>query len=123
MTMHSTIRHLLLAGGLATFIFSMPVHAGYVGPSAASSAQNVASILKAPVDDQYVKLQGHILKKIGDERYTFSDGTGEIVAEIDTDDFPRQPVDAKTKVEIIGEVDTGLTRPPEIEVDSVRIVN
>jgi uncharacterized protein (TIGR00156 family) len=74
------------------------------------------------VDEQAVRLQGNLLRKTGKEKYIFSDGTGEIVAEIDDKDFPKQAVDENTKVEIIGEVDTGLRRPPEIEVDTVRVL-
>src|SRR3546814_13841263 len=112
MSVHPTIRH-IVAGGLVAAFFALPVHAKYAVPSGASGAKNVAAILETPVDEQYVKLQGHILKKTGHEKYTFSDGTGEIVAEIDDKDFPGQAVDEKTKVEIIGEVDTGRNRAPE----------
>lgn len=109
---------MMLAGALA-----VPAYAQYTGPAEESSAQNtIAAILANPTDDQQVTMQGHLLRKIGKEKYIFSDGTAEIVAEIDDDDFPREPVDEKTKVEIRGEVDTGLRRPPEIEVDAIRVV-
>lgn len=96
--------------------------AQYVGPSENSVAQNVKSILDKPEDDQMVTLQGHLLRKTGREKYIFSDGTAEIVAEIDDEDFPAQPVDDKTRIEIYGEVDTGLRRPPEIEVEVLRVI-
>lgn len=96
--------------------------AQYVGPSENSVAQNVKSILDKPEDDQMVTLQGHLLRKTGREKYIFSDGTAEIVAEIDDKDFPAQPVDDKTRIEIYGEVDTGLRRPPEIEVEVLRVI-
>lgn len=109
---------LLLAGALA-----VPAYAQYVGPTQDGGTQNtVAAILANPTDDQLVTLQGQLLRKIGKEKYIFSDGTAEIVAEIDDDDFPRERIDDKTKVEIHGEVDTGLRRPPEIEVDAIRVV-
>jgi len=97
--------------------------AQYVGPSEKAVAHNVKSILDKPEDDQMVTLQGHLLRKTGREKYIFSDGTGEIVAEIDDKDFPPERVDDKTKVEIYGEVDTGLRRPPEIEVEVVRVLS
>src|SRR5699024_5751785 len=96
--------------------------AAYVGPGSKPNVQTVEAILKKPVDEQHVTLQGNILKKIGHDKYTFSDGTGEIVAEIDDEDFPNQPVDANTKIKIVGEVDTGFNRPPEVEVDSVKVI-
>src|SRR3546814_15292899 len=76
MSVHPTIRH-ILAGGLVAAFFALPVHAKYAGPSGASGAKNVAAILETPVDEQYVKLQGHILKKPGHEKYTFSDRSEE----------------------------------------------
>lgn len=96
--------------------------AQYIGPSENTIAHNVKSILDKPEDDQMVTLQGHLVRKTGREKYIFSDGTGEIVAEIDDKDFPQGPVDDKTKVEIYGEVDTGLRRPPEIEVEAMRVL-
>jgi uncharacterized protein (TIGR00156 family) len=106
-----------VCGGLA-----LPAAAQYTGPTNAPSGQSVSTILDKPVDEQAVRLQGNLLRKTGKEKYIFSDGTGEIVAEIDDKDFPKQAVDENTKVEIIGEVDTGLRRPPEIEVDTVRVL-
>lgn len=120
MTLPFKPRHLLAAAMIAG-VFALPAHAQYVGPSEAAGTPTVAAILEKPVDDQNVRLTGHLLRKIGDEKYIFSDGTGEIVVEIDDDDFPPQAIDAKTKVELLGEVDTGMRRPPEIEVDTVRV--
>src|SRR5690554_8146802 len=114
---------LLSTIGIAASLLALPVAAQYVGPSSNTSQQKqVSEILKNPVDDEDVTLQGHLLRKLSDEKYVFSDGSAEIVAEIDDDDFPGQPVDETTKVELVGEVDTSRRRPPEIDVDSVRIV-
>ena len=107
-----------LAGTLAVGA----AQAQYVGPVDASLNATVEAILKKPVDDQRVRMDGHLLRKLGHERYAFSDGTGEIVVDIDDDDFPREQVDEKTRVQIMGEVDTGLRRAPEIDVDSVRVL-
>ena len=130
MSVHMKKRYLMVTAVVSGFLF-LPAHAQYVGPSGntaqpsvqKTAQQDVKSILANPVDDQHVTLQGHLLRKQGHEKYIFSDGSGEIVAEIDDDDFPSQPVNEKTKVEIIGEVDTGLRRPPEIEVDVIKVIN
>ena len=113
---------MLSAVGIATSLLAMPVAAQYVGPNSTPQQKQVAEILKNPIDDEDVTIQGHLLRKLRDEKYVFSDGSGEIVAEIDDDDFPGQPIDEKTKVELVGEVDTSRRRPPEIDVDTVRIV-
>jgi uncharacterized protein (TIGR00156 family) len=112
----------LLAMTVVAGAFAWPAHAQYSGP-ATFGEKSVAAILKSPVDDQAVQLQGHLLRKTGSDKYVFSDGTGEIVAEIKDKRFPAgQTVDEKTKVEIVGEVDTGFSRPPEIEVESLRVI-
>jgi len=112
---------LLLAGVAAAGVLALPAFAQYSGPSTIGQA-SVAEILKNPVDDQDVQLQGHLLRQTAHDKYIFSDGTGEIVAEIKERHFAGQSVDDKTKVELIGEVDTSRKRPPKIEVDSVRVV-
>lgn len=113
-------RH-LLAGVVMSGILASPAFAQYSGPSAIGQT-SVAEILKNPVDDQDVQLQGHLLRQTSHDKYIFSDGTGEIVAEIKTRHFAGQSIDEKVKVELIGEVDTSRKRPPKIEVDSVRVV-
>lgn len=113
---------LLPAVGLAASLFFVPVSAQYVGPDSRPGQTTVAEILKNPKDDADVTVQGNLIRKLRDEKYMFSDGTGEIVVEIDDDDFPRQPVDETTKVQLVGEVDTSRRRPPEIEVDTVRVL-
>lgn len=120
MLVHVKARH-LLAGVIAAGVLLSPAFAQYSGPSAIGQT-SVAEILKNPVDDQDVQLQGHLLRQTSHDKYIFSDGTGEIVAEIKARHFAGQSVDDKTKVELIGEVDTSRKRPPKIEVDSVRVV-
>lgn len=112
--------HGLASLGVAA-IFMAPVQAKYVGPDASQAASSVAAILQSPVDDQHVTLQGHLLRKTGHEKYLFSDGTGEILAEIDDHRFPAEAVSDKTRVRIRAEVDTKRDRPPELEVKSLEI--
>lgn len=111
----------LLASALVAGVIASPAYAQYTGPSTLSQG-TVAAILANPVDDQHVQIQGHLLRQTAHDKYMFSDGTGEIVAEIKAKRLPPEPINEKTKVELIGEVDTGLTRAPEIEVDSVRVI-
>ena len=61
--------------------------AQYVGPNQTQTYTTVSQILKNPVDDQYFNLKGKITDKQGHERYTFTDSTGSIRAEIDDDRF------------------------------------
>jgi uncharacterized protein (TIGR00156 family) len=111
----------LAAGILMSIVVTLPAMAQYSGPSEIRRA-TVAEILDNPVDDQDVQLRGRLLRQTSDDEFIFSDGTGEIVVELETKHFAGQPVDEKTEVELIGEVETKLKRPPEIEVDSIRVV-
>lgn len=97
-------------------------HAQYAGPSSQVTHNTVAAVLKNPVDDQAVVLRGFLTKKVGNEKYLFSDGTGEIRVDIDNKRFAGQKIDEKTKVELHGEVEKDFLESPEIDVDSITIV-
>ncbi len=120
MPIHVKARH-LIACAVAAGVFALPAYAQYSGPSEIGQT-TVAEILKNPVDDQDVQVQGHLLRQTAHNKFIFSDGSGEITAEIKAKHFAGQSVNDKTKVELIGEVDTSSKRPPEIEVESVRII-
>lgn len=93
--------------------------AQYTGPSGIRLT-TVAEVLKNAKDDQQVMLQGVLLKKLGHEKYEFSDGTSTVRVEIDDKIFPREPIDEKTRVEIVGEVEKDFMTSPEIDVDAIR---
>lgn len=108
---------------------ALSAHAQYQGPGsrAAKAAQhgpisNVADVLKHGRDDQRVTLTGHVVKKVGWEKYLFRDSTGEIRIEIDDDVMPTEPFDDKTKVEISGEVEKDFLRSVEIDVKAMRLL-
>ncbi|WBA81147.1 NirD/YgiW/YdeI family stress tolerance protein [Endozoicomonas sp. GU-1] len=103
----------------------------YIGPGSGVSSipdsgdgtTTVAAILKNPQDDRRVVLRGNLVRKVKHETYLFNDGTGEIIADIDDNDFPPQPITANTTVEIIGEVDVDRVSAVEIDVKSLRIIS
>lgn len=114
-------RFMLLLAALCLAGLTLTANAQYRGPMQGYK-MTVADILRKPVDDQDVLLQGYLVRQVAHDQYIFSDGTGEIVAEIKRKRFPIQPVDEKTRVELVGEVETKSRRPPEIEVDFVRVL-
>ena len=119
----SLSRKLALSLAAACALLAGGAHAQYVGPSTGPEApKTVAAILKNPVDDQAVVLRGHLLRKVGNEKYTFSDGTAEIRVEIDDKVFMNRKIDAKTPVEIRGEVEKDFMESPEIDVNLLTIV-
>lgn len=60
---------------------------------------------KVRADGAPVELKGYLIKKIGDEKYTFKDRTGTITVEIDDDVMKGRTVSKKQVVTLIGEVD------------------
>ena len=116
-------RKLLVSLAAAAALLAGGAHAQYVGPSTGPDApKTVAAILKNPVDDQAVVLRGYLLRKVGKEKYTFSDGTAEIRVEIDDKVFMNRKIDAKTQVEIRGEVEKDFMESPEIDVSVLTVV-
>lgn len=116
-------RKLILSLAAAAALLAGSAQAQYVGPSIGPDApKSVAAILKNPIDDQAVVLRGYLLRKVGNEKYTFSDGTAEIRVEIDDKVFMNRKIDAKTQVEIRGEVEKDFMESPEIDVDVLTVV-
>lgn len=82
---------------------------GFSGPhSEMTMPSTVRGILNSKArfyDDEYVTLSGHITKALGGEMYMFSDGTGEIMVEIDHDDWYGMRADPSTPVTINAEIE------------------
>jgi uncharacterized protein (TIGR00156 family) len=104
---------------LAALGFSGVSTAQFIGPSGVKTS-TVAEVLENGTDDAHVELRGNLLKKVGAEKYEFSDGTGTIRVEIDAEIFPREPIDDKTKVQLTGEVEKEFLTSIEIDVKSIR---
>ena len=95
---------------------------GFEGPSVNQSAA-VISVQEALNlnDEDKVVLQGNIINSLGDEKYTFKDATGEVIIEIDDEDWKGVKVTPENTVEIVGEVDKDINEPTAIDVDTVTI--
>lgn len=96
-------------------------HAQYAGPADDNVIQSVQAALDAKRDDLPVRLTGHVVRQINEERYVFRDDTGEIEIDID-DDLVLPRFDDKVRVEIIGEVDRNRLSANEIEVKQLRVL-
>ncbi|MCQ2740804.1 MAG: NirD/YgiW/YdeI family stress tolerance protein, partial [Alphaproteobacteria bacterium] len=66
---------------------------------------------KNKADDTFVVMQGKIARALGHDKYAFTDKTGEIVIEIDNEDFDGVSVTAGEMIEITGEVDKEMMKP------------
>lgn len=71
-------------------------------------------------DDTMVKMQGFIVRSLGDEKYEFKDETGTITVEIDNEDWRGVEATPETRIEVRGEIDKEWNRV-EVDVDSVQV--
>ena len=69
----------------------------------------------------YTDLRGKLLRQVGYEKYLFSDGTGEVLVEIDDELFLGRTVGEARPVELRGEVDSDFMETVEVEVDSLQL--
>lgn len=99
----------------------------YIGPSSTSKVTTVKEIIDnaAQYDktDALLKIQGYLVGQINKENYWFKDATGKIMVEIEVKQFPAFPIDEKTELILIGEVDHDLLEELEFEVESIQKVN
>jgi len=72
-------------------------------------------------DETMIKLQGFIVRALGDEKYEFRDNSGTITVEIDGDDWGGVQATPDVKVELLVEVDRDFRRV-EFDAESVRLV-
>ena len=89
---------------------------GYRGPGVTAITVAEAKKLR---DDAPVVLRGNITRFLGDENYLFSDGSGNIVIEIDDTLWNGLSVDQNDTVEIAGEIDKDL-KGVKVEVKRIR---
>ncbi|CAJ94995.1 Bacterial OB-fold domain-containing protein [Cupriavidus necator] len=95
--------------------------AQYTGPSAVP-VMTVKALQADGKDDQQAVLRGKIISSVGDERYLFSDGTGQMKVKIKAKLWPAQkPVDAQTTVELVGEYDKELIGESHFDVKEIRL--
>ena len=102
-------------------LFSSPVFAGFVNETNITDFSSVKNVLKM-TDESFVTMKGNITKQIGNEKYLFTDGTGDIRVDIDDQLWGHLTVTKNTKVILKGEVDKDFNSI-EVEVSSVEITN
>lgn len=111
----------LLSAGV---ILSIPAMAQFMdrgGFNDPATIVNTVAEVKQMPDDSYVVLEGKIEKRIGDEKYLFSDNSGSIKIEIDDDKWQGLHVGPQDKVEIIGKLDKEWFSK-EIDVKQIKLV-
>lgn len=122
--MHAFHRPILfLSAFAASSLFAAQASAEYTGPSTTPTYKTIAEVLKNPVDDTQVVLEGHLLREVGKEKYMFSDGKAEVRVDIDHKLMPATAVNEKTRVQIRGEIEKDFMQSPEIDVDQISVLN
>lgn len=116
------MKKLLLGTGLvlaASAAMAADPAGGFKGPDnlQLTTVTNAASL----PDDTPVKLQGYIVKSLGDERYEFRDQTGTLVVEIDNEDWRGVEATPETRIELRGEIDKEWNKV-EVDADSVQLL-
>lgn len=111
---------------LALAVPALPAFAQYSGPGpgadAAAQSTTVKQLLASGKDDQHVVLRGHITKRIDDEKYQFSDGTGEMPVKIEHKRWPDgQTVNDKSTVELTGEYDKEVIGTSKLKVKQIKV--
>jgi len=84
---------------------------------------SVNDINRNEMDTNPVLLRGHLTEKIGDQKYTFTDGTGKIIVYIKDEYFPPpRKITNEDDVEIAGEIFWNYKDSPEIDVKYFKII-
>ena len=123
--MHTISRALIAKlATIASLFLATEVMAQYVGPSSNPNYKSVSDVLKNPVDDMEVVLEGTLSRKIGKKKYMFSDGVAEIRVEIDSKHFPVSTlIGERTRVRLHGDIEKDFMESPEIDVKQVTVIN
>ena len=90
-----------LVGATTFAVANTTVNQAAIAPQKATTVKQALTLK----DDSKVQLKGYVVKAVGDEKYQFRDNTGTMTVEIDDELWQGKPVNAKTPVTIIGEVD------------------
>lgn len=104
---------------LATSVSAKNKNKGFVFVPQEMAIETVADA-KDKADDTIVVLQGYIAKSLGGDKYAFTDKTGEIIIEIDDDEFDGVSVTSGEMIEIMGEIDKDSKKPAKVEVKTIK---
>lgn len=109
----------LLCLGAAVPALAKDANKGFIFVPQNVVIETVADV-KNKSDDTWVVMQGQIVKALGDDKYSFTDKTGEIIIEIDNDDFNGVTVTSGEMLEITGEVDKDMMKPAKVDVKAIK---
>ena len=94
---------------------------GFRGPRAPSMVTITVQEALSKRDDTIVVLEGKIVNALGDEKYLFRDNTGDVIIEIDDEDWHGVQVTPEDTLEIVGKVDKDFMEQTKIDVKSFTV--
>ena len=106
---------------LFTSVFSLSAFAAFVGPGSTSIQTTTVKEAIELADDSKVALEGTLVKQTSDQHYLFRDQTGEVMVEIDSEDFRHVTVTPEDKIRITGEVDSDWSEN-KIDIDHLELI-
>lgn len=95
---------------------------GFTGPRSPSVATMTVEQSLSVGDDTVVVVRGKIINSLGDEKYMFGDETGQVIIEIDDEDWHGVTVSPEDTLEIVGKMDKDFMEKTKIDVSSFTIV-
>lgn len=116
------MKTLLSAVALSSLAFAAhadPDRGGYKGPD----NYEVVTVTQALQlqDDANVRVEGYLVRSLGDEKYELQDDTGVMIVEIDDDDWDGVEANPDLRVRIHGEIDKD-RRDTELDADGIQVV-
>ena len=91
---------------------------GFIDDGSYSDVLPIKNVLKMR-DDATATIRGKIVKRLSDDKYLFKDATGQIIVEIDYEDWCGVTASPKDTLELSGEVDRDFNKI-KLDVFSVK---
>lgn len=103
--------------GAASVAHADQRNGGFKGPD--NFQQVTVAEAAALPDDAAVRLEGFVVKALGDEKYEFRDDSGTLVVEIDDDEWNGFEATPETRLRLHGEIEQEGQRT-ELDVDGIQ---
>ena len=108
----------ILCAGLG--VWALQVQAEDMADSSNTATVTISEAMKMP-DDATVMIIGTITENLGNEKYKLKDNSGEVIVEIDNDDWVGVAATPGNTVQIMGEIDRDGNENIEIDVESATV--
>ncbi len=108
----------VLLAGLG--VYALQVQADDMADNSNMTAVTISEAMQMP-DDSNVMIIGTITENLGNEKYKLKDNSGEVIVEIDNDDWVGVAATPGSTVQIMGEIDRNGNENIEIDVESATV--